>query len=47
MFDRGLSLCDLRRDWVRWSKGERISAVSVGAIFVVSMATFLIAEAFS
>ena len=44
MFDRSVSLNDIRRDWWRWSKGERMSAISVGAVFVVSMATFLIVE---
>ena len=47
MFDRSVSLNDIRRDWWRWSKGERMSAIIVGAVFVVSMATFLIVEACS
>ncbi len=34
MFDRSVSLNDIRRDWWRWSKGERMSAISVGAVFV-------------
>jgi len=44
MFDRSVSFNDIRRDWWRWSKGERMSAISVGAAFVVLMAAFLIVE---
>jgi hypothetical protein len=38
-------ICDFRRDWRRWSAVERICATLIGSLWVVGVATAILADA--